>query len=124
MKNRAETILSALTIAGSDSGAGAGIQADLKTFAALGIHGTCALTCITAQNPKKVALIHPLPVKVVLAQIEAVVHSFRLRALKTGMLCTAEIITGVAGFIRAHPIPLIVDPVIAASSGKALLNKG
>lgn len=123
MKKKAETIPNALTIAGSDSGAGAGIQADLKTFAALGVHGTCALTCITAQNPKNVASIYPLPVKVVMDQIKAVVHSFRPIAVKTGMLCTAEIISRIADFLSSHPIPLIVDPVIAASSGKTLLNK-
>src|SRR5437588_3617577 len=82
----------ALTIAGSDSGGSAGIQADLKTFAALGAHGTCAITCITAQNPKEVLTIHPIPVQIVRDQINAVFFELPPRSVKTGMLYSAEII--------------------------------
>src|SRR3989304_2870587 len=86
-----------LTIAGSDSGAGAGIPADLKTFAALGVYGTSAITAVTAQNTLGVAAVHELPPDIVAAQIEAVVTDIRPDAVKTGMLASAEIIPAVAG---------------------------
>jgi len=113
----------ALTIAGSDSGGGAGIQADLKTFAALGVHGTCVITAVTAQNPKAVDSIHVLPAKIVHEQINSVVDAFSPAACKTGMLYSPAIIREVERFFRKHPLPLIVDPVLAATSGSRLLRK-
>jgi len=113
----------ALTIAGSDSGGGAGIQADLKTFAALGVHGTSAITCITAQNPKRVMGIQPVRAGMVRRQIEAVFAELRPDAVKTGMLFSAEIISAVAEFFaRGRRPPLIVDPVMVATSGARLLQ--
>jgi hydroxymethylpyrimidine/phosphomethylpyrimidine kinase len=113
----------ALTIAGSDSGGGAGIQADLKTFAALGVHGTSAITCVTAQNPKRVAGIQACRPDMVRQQIESVFAELRPAAVKTGMLYSPEIIRVVARFFTNHPrIPLVVDPVMIATSGARLLN--
>lgn len=113
----------ALTIAGSDSGGGAGIQADLKTFASLGVHGTSAITCITAQNPKKVLAIQPSEPKIVRQQIEAVFAELPPRAVKTGMLFSEEIIRVIVSFFKtSKQIPLIVDPVMIATSGAALLK--
>jgi len=111
-----------LTIAGSDSGGGAGIQADLKTFAAFGVHGVTAITCVTAQNPKKVCSIHPLSPATVRAQLGCIIPEFHPAACKTGMLYSAGIIEDVTKFIRKNPIPLIVDPVMVSSSGSALLQ--
>ena len=113
----------ALTIAGSDSGGGAGIQADLKTFAALGVHGASAITCLTAQNPGRVRGIEPCSPKIVRQQIEAVFEELRPAAVKTGMLFSAEIIRVVAGFFETgkHP-PLVVDPVMVSTSGATLLK--
>lgn len=113
----------ALTIAGSDSGGGAGIQADLKTFASLGVHGTCAVTCITAQNPKGVSGIQASKPEIVRKQIEAVFDELRPTAVKTGMLFSTEIIRVVADWFdhRKRP-PLIVDPVMVATSGVRLLK--
>jgi hydroxymethylpyrimidine kinase/phosphomethylpyrimidine kinase len=113
---------SALTIAGSDSGGGAGIQADLKTFVALGVHGTSAVTCITAQNPKTVLSIHAVPVGIVCDQIKAVLTEFPPQAVKTGMLYSAEIIRGVAKALARTPVPLVVDPVMISTSGTELLK--
>jgi hydroxymethylpyrimidine/phosphomethylpyrimidine kinase len=113
----------ALTIAGSDSGGGAGIQADLKTFASLGVHGTSAITCITAQNPKRVLGIQACRPGIVRQQIEAVFAELRPAAVKTGMLYSAEIIRVVAAcFKRGKRPPLIVDPVMVATSGSRLLK--
>jgi hydroxymethylpyrimidine/phosphomethylpyrimidine kinase len=113
----------ALTIAGSDSGGGAGIQADLKTFAALGVHGTSAITCITAQNPKRVAAVQPIRADMVRRQIEAVFAELRPNAVKTGMLFSAEIINVVADFFsQGKRPPLVVDPVMVATSGAVLLK--
>ena len=113
----------ALTIAGSDSGGGAGVQADLKTFAALGVHGTTAITCVTAQNPRGVIGIQAIRADVVRKQIEAVFAELRPDAVKTGMLFSTEIIHVVADFFaRAKPLPLIVDPVMVATSGAVLLK--
>ena len=111
----------ALTIAGSDSGAGAGIQADLKTFAAHGVYGTTAITAITAQNTRGVSAVHPLPPELVHAQIEAVVTDFDVHAAKTGMLATAAIVQAVAIAVRRFNIPfLVVDPVMRSTSGEPL----
>ena len=113
----------ALTIAGSDSGGGAGIQADLKTFAALGVHGTSALTCLTAQNPSGVTGVQAASAKMVRQQIEAVFVELPPAACKTGMLYSTEIIRVVAGFFgHGKRPPLIVDPVMVATSGAALLK--
>src|SRR5436305_2617209 len=114
----------ALTIAGSDSGGGAGIQADLKTFASLGVHGTCAVTCITAQNPKGVTAIQGVSPKLVTEQLKQVVGAFEPGACKTGMLLSGEVIRAVEKFLRKHELPLVVDPVMAASSGARLLRPG
>src|SRR4029077_921797 len=113
----------AMTIAGSDSGGGAGIQADLKTFAALGVHGTSAITAITAQNTTGVTDILELPTSLVRAQIDAVVEDMGVQAAKTGMLSSAAIITTVAEAIRRHGIRnLVVDPVMVAKGGAKLLR--
>lgn len=112
-----------LTIAGSDSGGGAGIQADLKTFSALEVFGTTAITCVTAQSPVSVNTISPLDPELILQQIKAVCDNFPVRAAKTGMLYTAEIIRTVAQEDLSEGIPiLVVDPVMVAASGARLLQ--
>ena len=112
-----------LTIAGSDSGGGAGIQADLKTFASLGVHGTSAITCITAQNPEGVRGIQACSVEIVRCQIEAVFDELPPAAVKTGMLYAAPIIRVVAEFFHRHQrVPLVVDPVMVSTSGAQLLK--
>ncbi|MQA89931.1 MAG: bifunctional hydroxymethylpyrimidine kinase/phosphomethylpyrimidine kinase [Gemmatimonas sp.] len=112
----------ALTIAGSDSGGGAGIQADLKTFQAFGAFGTSAVTAITAQNTVGVTAVHPVPADVVRAQIDAVAIDLRPAALKSGMLATRGLVQTVAGAIRAHSLErYVLDPVMVASSGARLL---
>jgi len=118
-----QNIPTALTIAGSDSGGGAGIQADLKTFAALGVHGTSALTCVTAQNPRRVLAIQPCQPEIVRGQIEAVWEELPPAAIKAGLLYSAEIIRVVADFFKKHQhIPLVVDPVMISTSGSRLLK--
>jgi len=113
----------ALTIAGSDSGAGAGIQADLLTFSACGVYGTTALTCLTAQNPDGVTQVSPVDPAFVVEQAEQVRRFYGIHALKTGMLFDAGIIAAVAAFLRDYPaIPAVVDPVMVASSGAKLLE--
>jgi hydroxymethylpyrimidine/phosphomethylpyrimidine kinase len=113
----------ALAIGGSDSGGGAGIQADLKTLAALGVHGTSAITCVTAQNPKCVLGIQACDPALVRRQIEAVFAEFRPAAIKTGMLYSPEILRVVAACLRrAKSPPLVVDPVMLATSGTRLLK--
>ncbi|NLC57997.1 MAG: bifunctional hydroxymethylpyrimidine kinase/phosphomethylpyrimidine kinase, partial [Armatimonadetes bacterium] len=113
----------ALTIAGSDSGGGAGIQADLKTFAALGVFGTSAITAITAQNTLGVTRADALDPSLVAAQIEAVAVDLHPQAAKTGMLANAAIIEAVVESVRRFGIrPLVVDPVMVASSGDVLLE--
>jgi hydroxymethylpyrimidine/phosphomethylpyrimidine kinase len=113
----------ALTIAGSDSGGGAGIQADLKTFSAFGVYGASAITAITAQNTLGVRAIHEVPPDVVAAQIDAVLEDIGADAAKTGMLSSAAIIEAVADRLRAHSVAaLVVDPVMVAKSGDALLR--
>ncbi len=117
-----ETTPVALTIAGSDSGAGAGAQADLLTFAANGVFGTSALTCLTAQNPAGVSGVRSVGADFVLAQCEQVRAHFRPTAAKTGMLLDADVVRAVAGFLRTAGIPVVVDPVMVATSGATLLR--
>ena len=113
-----------LTIAGSDSGGGAGIQADLKTFAALGVHGLSAITAITAQNMRGVAAIHRVPLKHLRAQLEAVFEDFPVAAAKTGMLGDARTTRCVAQELaKRKPAWLVVDPVMVATSGARLLDR-
>ena len=113
----------ALTIAGSDSGGGAGVQADLKTFAAFGVYGTSAIVAITAQNTCEVVTIHPVPPEVVTAQIRAVVVDIGVDAAKTGMLWSREIVKTVAGVVKSLRIPnLVVDPVMTSKDGTVLLG--
>ncbi len=116
-------IPAALTVAGSDSGGGAGIQADLKTFASLGVHGTSAITCITAQNPRGVRGIQACNPEIVRRQLEAVFAELPPAAVKTGMLYSASIIRAVVDFFSRRPgLPLVVDPVMVATSGAHLLK--
>jgi hydroxymethylpyrimidine/phosphomethylpyrimidine kinase len=118
----------ALSIAGSDSSAGAGIQADLKTFSALRVYGLTAVTCIVAEIPGKVSRIEAVSAAIVREQIEVLVRNFPIGAIKTGLLCSTEIISAVAeiiqGIHRSHGprVPLVVDPVIVATSGDPLLE--
>jgi hydroxymethylpyrimidine/phosphomethylpyrimidine kinase len=117
-------IYKALTIAGSDSGAGAGIQADLKTFAALGVYGTSAITAITAQNTLGVKDIVETNPKMVAAQIDAVIDDIGAQAVKTGMLASAAIIEAVAEKLQQHKLAnVVVDPVMVATSGDLLLAR-
>jgi hydroxymethylpyrimidine/phosphomethylpyrimidine kinase len=111
-----------LTIAGSDSGGGAGIQADLKAFAAAGCYGMSAIVALTAQNTQGVAAVHEAPPAFVRAQLEAVFSDIGVDAAKTGMLFSRELIETVADFLAEHPVPLVVDPVMVASSGAKLLQ--
>jgi hydroxymethylpyrimidine/phosphomethylpyrimidine kinase len=111
-----------LTIAGSDSGGGAGIQADLKAFAAAGGHGMSAIVALTAQNTTGVTAVHEVPPEFVVAQLEAVFTDVGVDAAKTGMLFSRRIIAAVAGFLTVHRVPLVVDPVLVASSGATLLE--
>jgi hydroxymethylpyrimidine/phosphomethylpyrimidine kinase len=117
-----------LTVAGSDCSAGAGIQADLKTFTALGVYGLTAVTCIVAEVPRKVSRIEPVTARMVREQIEVLLKNFRVGAIKTGLLCSAEIVCAVARAIQgnekktARSIPLVVDPVMIATSGDNLLE--
>jgi hydroxymethylpyrimidine/phosphomethylpyrimidine kinase len=111
-----------LTIAGSDSGGGAGIQADLKAFAAAGCHGTSAIVALTAQSTVGVSAVHEVPPDFVRAQLEAVFEDIGVDAAKTGMLFSAELIETVASFVEEHPVTLVVDPVMVASSGATLLR--
>ncbi|CAI8009180.1 Hydroxymethylpyrimidine/phosphomethylpyrimidine kinase [Geodia barretti] len=116
-------ITTALTIAGSDSGGGAGIQADLKTFAALGVYGTSAITAITAQNTCGVDAVQAVDADVVAAQIRTVASDIPISAAKTGMLFSTDIIRAVAAAVRAANLPfLVVDPVMVATSGDRLLQ--
>ena len=118
IKNRA-----VLTIAGSDSGGGAGIQADLKTFSALGIFGASVVTAITAQNLSGVTAIQAVEAQVVQKQLQAVLEGFPIKAIKTGMLFSAEIIAAIVETLSAYPrVPLVIDPVFAATSGSKLIE--
>jgi hydroxymethylpyrimidine/phosphomethylpyrimidine kinase len=122
------TVPVALTVAGSDCSAGAGIQADLKTFTALGVYGLTAVTCIVAEVPGKVSRIEPVTARMVREQLEVLLKNFRVGAIKTGLLCSAEIVCAVAETIQAggnktaRSIPFVVDPVMIATSGDNLLE--
>jgi hydroxymethylpyrimidine/phosphomethylpyrimidine kinase len=124
----AATVPVALTVAGSDCSGGAGIQADLKTFSALGVYGLTAVTCIVAEVPRRVSRIEPVTARMVREQIEVLLKNFRVRAIKTGLLWSAEIVSTVAEAIQycerkaARPIPFVVDPVMIATSGDNLLE--
>jgi hydroxymethylpyrimidine/phosphomethylpyrimidine kinase len=113
----------ALTIAGSDSGGGAGIQADLKAFARCGVHGTSAITAITAQNTLGVSVVHAVPPEIVIAQVRAVVSDIGVDVVKVGMLGTVDVIRAVAAALDELPAgtPVVVDPVMVAESGASLL---
>ncbi len=114
----------ALTIAGSDSGGGAGIQADIKTFQALGVFGTSAVTAVTAQNTVGVTAVHLVPLDVVRTQITTVVQDLSPSAVKSGMLGTSELVETVADAIQEHSLtPYVLDPVMVASSGDRLLDE-
>jgi hydroxymethylpyrimidine/phosphomethylpyrimidine kinase len=119
--DRRESIFCALTIAGSDSGGGAGIQADLKTFAALRAHGCSVVTCVTAQNPREVRRVQGINPKMVQCQIDAVME-LRPRAAKTGMLYSRPIVRAVAAALKQASFPVVVDPVMIATSGAVLLE--
>jgi hydroxymethylpyrimidine/phosphomethylpyrimidine kinase len=129
IQRRIQTVPVALSIAGSDSSAGAGIQADLKTFSALGVYGLTAVTCIVAEIPGKVSRIEPLGAKIVGEQIEVLAKNFQIAAIKTGLLCSAEIVSAVAKALRrrarmfATQIPLVIDPIIVATGGDRLLEE-
>jgi hydroxymethylpyrimidine/phosphomethylpyrimidine kinase len=116
------TIARCLTIATSDSGGGAGIQADLKAFAAAGCHGSTVLVALTAQNTRAVTAIHELPPAFVRAQLDAVFDDIGVDAAKTGMLFSRVLIETVADFLEGRGVPLVVDPVMVASSGARLLE--
>src|SRR5438034_9988406 len=113
----------ALTIAASESGGGAGIQADLKAFAAAGCQRTSAIVALTAQNTTGVTAVHEVPPEFVRAQLEAVFVDIGVDAAKTGMLFSARTIEAVADFLAEHPVQLVVDPVMVASSGAQLLEE-
>ena len=112
-----------MTIAGSDSGGGAGIAADLKTFAALGVHGTCAITSVTAQNTTGVLETFDLAPEAVASQIEAVCTDMEVKWAKIGMLSSSDIIREVAKEVRKYGLSLVLDPVMAAEAGGDLLRK-
>ena len=111
-----------LTIGGSDSGGGAGIQADLKTFSVLGLHGTCAITAITAQNTLGVQRVYGLGPEIVVEQLKSITDDFSISFAKTGMLHSAEIVIAVAHHLRMTDIPFVLDPVIEAEAGGRLLR--
>jgi len=115
------SVARALTIATSDSGGGAGIQADLKAFAAAGVHGSSVLVALTAQNTTAVTAVHELPPEFVRAQLDAVFADIGVDAAKTGMLFSKPLIETVADYLEGHRVPLVVDPVMIASSGAKLL---
>jgi len=113
----------ALTIAGSDPSGGAGIQADLKTFSALGVYGTSVVTALTAQNTRGVSGVHVVPTDFVIEQLETLVADVRLDVIKIGMLANAETVEAVADFLRRHPHEhVVLDPVMVATSGDRLLD--
>lgn len=117
----AHMVAKALTIAGSDSGGGAGIQADLKAFSAMGVYGASVITAITAQNTQAVTAIHPVPDDIVTAQITAVLDDIDIHAIKIGMLGTPTLIKAVATALQGYSGPIVLDPVMVAKSGDTLL---
>jgi len=119
-----QTIAIALTIGGSDSGGGAGIQADLKTFTAQKVHGCSAISCVTAQNTLGVSRVDALPPEALTAQIEAVVSDLAVAALKTGMLLNQPLIEAAAATIAPLAIPKLIDPVMVSRAGAVLLEEG
>lgn len=115
----------ALTIAGSDSGGGAGIQTDLRTFSAFGVHGTSAITAVTAQNTRAVTAIEMMPATIIEAQIDAVLDDFPVGAMKSGMLGSGRVVRAVCAALDRHTArPLVVDPVLVATSGARLAREG
>jgi hydroxymethylpyrimidine/phosphomethylpyrimidine kinase len=118
-----QTTAIALTIAGSDSGGGAGIQADLKTFSALGVYGASVITAVTAQNTQAVTAVHDIPVDIVTKQIQAVLDDINVAAIKVGMLSSSEIILAVSEQLSQSNIPVVLDPVMVSKSGDALLQQ-
>ena len=125
MTTRRRGLPIALTIAGSDSGGGAGIQADLRSYAAYHVHGLSVITAVTAQNTRAVDDVEMLPARIVRAQIAAVLDDFPVAAIKTGMLGTAALVRTVHAALARHPaVPLVVDPVLIATSGAALAREG
>ena len=112
----------AMTIAGTDSGGGAGVAADLRTFNALGVFGTCAVTAVTAQNPAAVRRIDPVPAAGITAQIDAVMENIAVAFCKTGMLFSAEAVTAVAEAVKKHHLKIVCDPVMVSTSGSRLLQ--
>ncbi|MFB9864263.1 bifunctional hydroxymethylpyrimidine kinase/phosphomethylpyrimidine kinase [Rufibacter immobilis] len=112
-----------LTIAGSDSGGGAGIQADLKTFSALGCFGTSAITAVTVQNTRGVTGIHSIPASVVQGQIKAVMDDIKPAAIKIGMVHSPELVLAIAAQLKQYQVPVVVDPVMVASSGDPLIKE-
>ncbi len=116
-------MLAAMTIAGSDSGGGAGIEADIKALAAIGVHGTAAITCITSQNTKRVVKVDPLPVHQIISQIDAVTEDVHISSFKTGMLYSASICRGVSKRLKEVSVDIVVDPVLKAGVGGPLSTK-
>ena len=113
----------ALTIAGSDSGGGAGIQADLKTFSALGVYGASVITAVTAQNTRGVTAVHGIPADVVIAQLDAVLSDLAVGAVKIGMVADIEVIERLAGKLAGAGLPVVLDPVMVAASGARLVSE-
>lgn len=118
----AMTLPVVLSIAGSDNSAGAGAQADLKTFSALGCYGVTAITCVVAEVPGRVSAIHPVPAEIVAEQVRLLFEAFPVAAMKTGMLYSREIIEAVCEVIEKQTAPMVIDPVMVATSGDALVR--
>jgi len=123
MLTNTSKIANVLTIAGSDSGGGAGIQADLKTFSALGVYGASVITVLTAQNTQTVKSVYPVTPAFLIEQLEAVFEDIEISAVKTGMLGDAELVQGVADFLQSKDVALVVDPVMVSTSGSRLLSE-
>ncbi|WP_415896841.1 bifunctional hydroxymethylpyrimidine kinase/phosphomethylpyrimidine kinase [Neptuniibacter sp. QD72_48] len=122
MANISSAIPNVLTIAGSDSGGGAGVQADLKTFSAIGAYGTSAITVLTAQNTQSVKSIYPVSAEFLLQQLDAVFDDIEINAVKTGMLGNTDMVLTVASFLKSKNVPLVIDPVMVSTSGSKLLS--